>query len=529
MSWMDDMVHREDAKLNTRTSPVAVGPGAPHAVVIGAGFGGLAAAIRLAVRGYRVTIVDRLDQAGGRARVFRQDGFAFDGGPTVVTAPFLFEELWSLCGRRFEDDIDLRPVTPFYRIRFDDGTSFDYTGDPEAMKREIAKFSPEDVDGYITFFDKSQDIFKVGFEALAHVPFGKVGDMLKIVPAMMKLESYRTVYGLVSKYVKHEKIRQVLSFHPLLVGGNPFNVTSIYTLIAFLERKWGVHYAMGGTGSLVNGLVNLLEGVGGTLRLNADVKEIMVEQGTATGIRLASGETIDADLVISNADIGWTYRYLLPERARTKWTNRRIERLRYSMSLFVWYFGTKRQYPDVAHHTILLGPRYKGLLEDIFENKVLADDFSLYLHRPTATDPSMAPDGCDAFYVLSPVPHLDSGVDWSQQTERYRRAVESYLSNTILPGLEHEVVTSVTLTPQGFLDDYLSFKGAAFSVEPVLTQSAYFRPHNKSEDVENLYFVGGGTHPGAGMPGVLSTARVLDTLVPDTDLFPKRKRTLVGV
>jgi len=286
---------------------------------------------------------------------------------------------------------------------------------------------------------------------------------------------------------------------------------------------------MGGTGSLVKGLVNLLESVGGTLQLNTDVKEITVDQGKATGIRLASGEVIDADLVISNADIGWTYRYLLPENARTKWTNRRIERLRYSMSLFVWYFGTKRQYEDVAHHTILLGPRYKGLLDDIFENKVLSDDFSLYLHRPTATDPSMAPEGCDAFYVLSPVPHLDSGVDWSKETERYRRAVETYLSNTILPGLENEIVTSVTLTPQGFLDDYLSFKGAAFSVEPVLTQSAYFRPHNKSEDVENLYFVGGGTHPGAGMPGVLSTARVLDTLVPDADAFPKQKRTLVGV
>ncbi|GAB5520903.1 MAG: phytoene desaturase [Rhodothermales bacterium] len=527
MSWIDNLVTRDDADLNTRTEPLPIGPDAPHAVVIGAGFGGLAAAIRLGVRGYRVTVVDRLDQPGGRARVFEQNGFKFDGGPTVVTAPFLFEELWALCGKDMADDIDLRPVTPFYRIRFDDGTTFDYTGDPEAMKREIEKFSPEDVDGYTRFFEKSKDIFKVGFEELAHVPFGRVMDMAKIVPAMMKLESYRTVYGLVSKYVKHDKIRQVLSFHPLLVGGNPFNVTSIYTLIAFLERKWGVHYAMGGTGAIVQGLVGLLSDLGGTLRLNADVQEITVENGAATGLQLTSGETIPADVVISNADIAWTYRHLLPESSRQRWTNRRVENLRMSMSLFVWYFGTKKHYPDVAHHTILLGQRYKTLLDDIFEKKVLADDFSLYLHRPTATDPSMAPEGCDAFYVLSPVPHLDSGVKWTpEQTERYRLAVSQYLNDSLLPDLEENLAASVTLTPQGFLDDYLSFKGAAFSIEPVLTQSAYFRPHNKSEDVEHLYFVGGGTHPGAGMPGVLSTARVLDTLLPDADAFPKQKGAL---
>ncbi|MDZ4700188.1 MAG: phytoene desaturase [Rhodothermales bacterium] len=515
MSWIDALVHRADANLNTRTTPLSVAPDAPHVVVIGAGFGGLAAAIRLSVRGYRVTVVDRLDQAGGRGRVFEQDGFTFDAGPTVITAPFLFEELWSLCGRRMADDVDLRPVSPFYRIRFDDGTSFDYTADPDAMSREIARFSPGDVAGYHRFFEKSAEIFKVGFEALAHVPFGRVSDMARIAPAMAALESYRTVYGLVSKYVKHEKIRQVLSFHPLLVGGNPFNVTSIYTLIAFLERKWGVHYAMGGTGSIVRGMVGLLRERGVSIRLGEEVKEITLEGRRATGVRLATGETITADLVVSNADVGWTYRHLLPEHSRTRWTNRRIESARYSMSLFVWYFGTKRQYPDVAHHTILLGPRYKALLEDIFEKKRLADDFSLYLHRPTATDPSMAPAGCDAFYVLSPVPHLESGVDWSKQTERYRKAIETYLSLSILPGLDETLVTSRVLTPQGFLEDYLSLKGAAFSIEPVLTQSAYFRPHNVSEDIEGLYCVGAGTHPGAGLPGVLSSARVLDSVVAD--------------
>ena len=517
------MARREDARLNTRTTPLPVTADAPHAVVIGAGFGGLAAAIRLGVRGFRVTVVDRLEQPGGRARVFRQDGFTFDAGPTVITAPFLFEELWRLCGRKFSEDIDLREVSPFYRIRFDDGTHFDYTGDPEAMQREVARFSPEDAEGYRRFLVKSKQIFGVGFEELGHVPFSNVSDMLKIVPAMMMLESWRTVFGLVSKYVTHPKIRQVLSFHPLLVGGNPFNVTSIYTLIAFLEQKWSVHYAMGGTGALVDGLVNLIDGLGGRMRLGQEVVEITLDESAstprATGVKLATGEVIDADLVVSNADAAWTYRHLLPARVRRRWTDRRLDRARYSMGLYVWYFGTRRQYPDVAHHTILLGPRYKALLEDIFEQKTLAEDFSLYLHRPTATDPTMAPPGNDCFYVLSPVPHLDGGVDWDARAEPYRQAIAGYLSATILPGLEDNLATSRVLTPKQFHEDYLAFKGAAFSLEPVLTQSAYFRPHNRSEDIEQLYLVGAGTHPGAGMPGVLSTARVLDTVVPDAGHF----------
>lgn len=522
MSWLDRLAHRADARLlSTQTAPVPVTPSSPHAVVIGAGLGGLAAAIRLGARGFRVTVVDRLDQPGGRARIFAENGYTFDGGPTVVTAPFLFDELWTMCGLRREDDVELREVTPFYRIRYNDGTHFDYTGDREAMHREIAKFSPEDVKGYDAFFEKTRDIFKVGFEELAHVPFLNFTDMVKIAPAMAVLQSHKTVYQYVSSFVKHDKIRQVLSFHPLLVGGNPFNVTSIYTMIAYLERKWGVWYAMGGTGALVRGMVKLIGHVGGTMRLGADVAEIIVRDQKAAGVRLASGEVIEADLVVSNADSAWTYRYLVPEEHRKKWTNKKIEKAHYSMSLFVWYFGTKKQYPDVKHHTILLGPRYKGLLEDIFDHKVLADDFSLYLHRPTATDPSMAPEGCDAFYVLSPVPHLDSGVDWDLTKERYRKAIEKYLEDSLLPGLSEHLDASVTLTPQGFLDDYLSFKGAAFSVEPRLTQSAYFRPHNQSEDIRNLYLVGAGTHPGAGMPGVLSAARVLDTVVPDAGEFLK--------
>ncbi len=503
------------ATLRTAREPVPIDERSPRAVVIGAGLGGLAAAVRLLVRGYRVTVVDRLDQAGGRARVIRDRGFVFDAGPTVVTAPFLFEELWELAGRRMADDVTLVPVTPFYRIRFDDGRVFDYTGDAGAMRREVEQLSPGDVAGYEAFVRESERIFRVGFEELAHVPFGRALDMARIVPSMVRLESYRTVYGLVAKHVKDERLRQVMSFHPLLVGGNPFSATSIYALIAFLERRWGVSFPLGGTGALVRGLCALIEGLGGELRLGSEVRRITLEGRRATGVELAGAERLPASVVVSNADAAWTYKYLVPSSCRRKWTDARLERARYSMSLFVWYFGTDRTYPDVAHHTILLGPRYRELLRDIFDRKILARDFSLYLHRPTATDPTMAPDGCDAFYVLSPVPHLESGTDWSTETERYRARIAEHLERTVLPELGRHVVVSHTLTPKGFLDDYLSFRGAAFGLEPVLRQSAWFRPHNQSEDVEGLYLVGAGTHPGAGMPGVLSSARVLDTVVPD--------------
>jgi phytoene desaturase len=487
----------------------------PHAVVIGSGFGGLAAAVRLGARGYRVTVLEKLDAPGGRAYVHKQDGFTFDAGPTVVTAPFLFEELWSLAGRKMSDDIDMRPVTPFYRIRFHDGATFDYTGDAAAMRSEVEKLAPRDVAGYEDFVRMSEAIFRVGFEKLADVPFSSWTDMARIVPDMVKLESYRTVYGLVAKYVKDERLRQVMSFHPLLVGGNPFSTTSIYTLIAFLERKWGVHFPIGGTGALVQGLVKLIQGQGGSVRCGAAVKQILLDGRRASGVELENGERIAADVVVSNADSAWTYRYLVPKAARKRWTDKRIEKQRYSMSLFVWYFGTRRQYPDIAHHTIMLGPRYKGLLEDIFTRHVLADDFSLYLHRPTATDPSLAPPGMDGFYVLSPVPNLLSGTDWSETQERYRKSIEDLLASTVMPGLRESLVTSRLLTPQDFQDRLSSFRGAAFGMEPVLTQSTFFRPHNRSEDVDRLYIVGAGTHPGAGLPGVLSSARVLDKVVPD--------------
>jgi len=497
-----------------RLATVATDP-RPHAVVIGSGFGGLAAAVRLGARGYRVTVLERLDAPGGRACVFRQDGFTFDSGPTIVTAPFLFEELWSLAGRRFADDIDLRPMHPFYRIRFDDGETFDTCGDAEAMRREVARLAPGDVTGYERFMDDSEAIYRVGFEQLGHVPFSSWTDMARIVPQMLRLKSYRSLASLVASHVRDERIRFALSFHPLFVGGNPFSVTSIYGLISFLERRSGVHFAMGGTGSLVTGMVKLIEGQGNRIRYGAEVVRISVANGRATGVRLASGETMAADVVVSNADSAWTYRHLLEHTPRRRWSNGRLDRARYSMSLFVWYFGTRRRYEDVPHHTILLGPRYRELLHDIFERKVLAPDFSLYLHRPTATDPSLAPAGCDAFYVLSPVPHLDADVDWTVQAEPYRRAIARRLSETLLPDLEANVVSSRLMTPLDFRDRLLSVKGAAFGLEPVLSQSAWFRPHNRSEEVDRLYLVGAGTHPGAGLPGVLSSARVLDAVVPD--------------
>ncbi|MDV2983112.1 UNVERIFIED_CONTAM: phytoene desaturase [Methylobacteriaceae bacterium AG10] len=491
------------------------GPDArPHAVVIGSGFGGLAAAIRLGARGYRVTVLERLDQPGGRARVHRQDGFTFDAGPTIVTAPFLFEELWRLCGREMAEDVTLVPMQPFYRIRFEDGQSFAYSGDRAAMRAEVARFAPDDVAGYERFMAHSEAVCRVGFERLGHVPFGSVGAMLRIAPDLLRLSGHRSVYDVVARFIRNERLRTVFSFHPLLIGGNPFRASGIYCLIAHLERQWGVHFAMGGTGRLVDGLCGLIRGQGGTIRCGAEVARIRVDKGRATGILLADGEIIPAAIVVSNADSAFTYGTLLGGRTR-RWSTRRLARAASSMGLFVWYFGTQKKYPEVDHHMILMGPRYRGLLQDIFDRKHLADDFSLYLHRPTATDPLLAPPGHDAFYVLAPVPNLAGGQDWAQCAEPYRQRIARFLEASVLPGLSDALVTSRVTTPQDFSDDFLSFRGSGFGLEPVLTQSAWFRPHNRSEDVANLFLVGAGTHPGAGLPGVLSSARVLDSVVPD--------------
>ncbi|MDP3896700.1 MAG: phytoene desaturase [Mesorhizobium sp.] len=493
--------------------------GHPHAVVIGSGFGGLAAAIRLGARGYRVTVLERLDYPGGRAGVLHQDGFTFDRGPTIVTAPFLFDELWRLCGKERADHVELKPMMPFYRIRFDHGDEVACSGDLEAMRDEVRRIAPADLAGYERFLLKAREICRKGFEELGDRPFGSPLDMLRIAPDLLRLEGYRSVHGLVSRFVRHPKLRTMLSFHPLLIGGNPFRAPAIYCLIPDLERRWGVHYPMGGVSRLVDGLVDLIRGQGGAVRLGADVARILVDQGRARGVQLATGERIPADVVVSNADAACTYGKLVGATQRTRWSPAKLGRARYSMGLFVWYFGTRRRYEDVGHHTILLGPRYRELLTDIFDRKRLTGDFSLYLHRPSASDASVAPEGNDAFYALCPVPNLDADVDWAVEGERRRQAVAARLSATILPGLESQIVTSSFVTPLHFRDQLLSAKGAGFGFEPVLTQSAWFRPHNRSENIENLYLVGAGTHPGAGLPGVLSSAKILDKVVPHATAF----------
>jgi phytoene desaturase len=489
-------------------------------VVIGSGFGGLAAAIRLAARGHQVTVVEKRDRPGGRAYVYRQDGFVFDGGPTVITAPWLFEDLFTLAGREMADYVRLVPVDPFYRIFFADGTHFDYSGDEQRMIAEIRRIgAPEhDVTGYREFLRRSERIFAKGFTELATTPFLRVQDMLKIAPDLLRLESYRSVYDVVARRVEDDRLRQVLSFHPLLVGGNPFQTTSIYALIHHLERTWGVWYAMGGTGAIVDALVRLLGELGGTLRLDSEVAEITVERGRATGVRLTDGEVIPAESVVCNADVADLYARLLPRSARGRYTDRALARMRYAMALVVIYFGVDRQYrgtdgPALAHHDIILGPRYEGLLHDIFTRKVLSDDFSLYLHMPTLTDPSLAPPGCEAFYVLAPVPHLGARIDWTAEARPFRDRVMRFLEKRFLPGLSRHLVTERMIDPRHFQETLGSYLGSAFSVEPILTQSAWFRPHNRSGEVPNLYFVGAGTHPGAGLPGVLCSAVIADDLI----------------
>ena len=502
--------------------------GQPHAVVIGSGFGGLATAVRLSARGWRVTVLEKLDAPGGRAYVHRQGGHTFDAGPTIITVPSLFEELWALAGRRLADDITLKKLDPFYRIRFADGDHFDYSGDPDRMRAEVRRVCASDAAGYERFMKEADHCYKLGFVALGAKAFDTVGDLLRAAPSILRMRGWRSLYTMVASHLKHPKLRIAMSLQSLLIGGNPFSVTCVYSLINSLERLWGVHWAMGGTGALVQGLVSLLNGLGGTLRCGAEVRRIEVVDGHTTGVTLASGEFMAADIVVSNADTAWTYRNLIAPEHRRHWTDKRIDKGRYSMSLFVWYFGTNKQYTDVPHHMMLLGPRYKGLLQDIFKKHKLAKDFSLYLHRPSATDPSMAPAGCDTFYVLAPVPHLDSGTDWESQAEPYRRAIAEVLEGTVLPGLTQHLTTSFVTTPQDFHDRLLSFKGAAFGLEPLLLQSAWFRPHNRSEDVQGLYMVGASTHPGAGVPGVLMSAKALDSVVPDAAQFVAGRAAVTG-
>ena len=505
----------------TDDGPPGLGGGSrkPIAVVIGSGFGGLAAAVRLGARGYAVKVLERLDGPGGRAYVQTEGGFTFDSGPTIVTMPWLFEELWVLCGKRMADDIDLRPLDPFYNVRFDDGSVFAYRGSREASMAEIERFSPGESAPYDRYMKLSKEIYQKGYEQLGDMPFNSIIDMLRIAPELLRLQGLRSVHGLVSRYFKDPRLRFIFSFHPLFIGGSPFQASAIYAMISHVEKSFGVHFPIGGTAALVKGLVKLIEGQGSEIRYGAEVSEILIDDGVARGVRLKGGETIGADIVVSNADAAFTYKNLVAPKWRRMWPDIRLKYSRYSMGLFVWYFGVNRRYEDLAQHTITLGPRYKEHIRDIFSRKVLADDFSLYLYRPTATDPSLAPPGCDTFYCLSPVPNLQGGQDWTIEAERYRQRIAAWLEANLMPGLSRHVVVSRVTTPLDFQNRLLSPHGCGFSLQPLLAQSAWFRPHNRSEDVKNLFLVGAGTHPGAGMPGVLTSARVLDKAAPHASVF----------
>ncbi|MEM6973106.1 MAG: phytoene desaturase [Pseudomonadota bacterium] len=516
-----------DRRLSEHPLDPANGAPQPHAVVIGSGLGGLATAIRLGARGYRVTVLERLDCPGGRARVFRQDGFTFDAGPTIITLPQMLDELWAIAGRSREAELPLAAMDPFYRIHFNDGSSIACSGDADKMRAEVARLSPDDVAGYDRLIENANGKYSFGFEHLGKLEYSRIMTMIRELPGIALRGGHRTVAQGVKLFLKDERLQTAFSYHPLLIGGNPHGTTAIYLLILSLERHFGVHFVMGGTHALVEGMVRLIEGQGNTVRLGADVAEIEVAEGSgrrrATGVRLADGERIAADVVVSNADAAWTWKKLIAPQHRKRWTDRKLARAKYSMGLFVWYFGTDRQWPEVEHHSMVLGPRYKGLLNDIFRRHKLAEDFSLYLHRPTATDPSLAPEGCDSFYALSPVPHLDADVDWAEMAEPYRAKIEQRLNETVLPGLSGHVVSQRILTPKDFETDYLAYKGAGFSFEPTLFQSAWFRPHNKAEGIDDLFMVGAGTHPGAGVPGVLTSAEVVDGLIPDALALMQRK------
>ena len=488
------------------------------ALVIGAGFGGIAAALRLRAKGYEVSLIDRCPGLGGRAQVFERGGFKHDAGPTVITAPFLLEELFALFGERFEDHVRLVPLTPWYRFHFSDNTQFDYGGTLDETLAEIARIEPGDCDGYRSLLAQSEKIFNVGFLQLSAVPFHRFGAMLRQIPALLRLRSHDTVWQLVCRHLKNPKLRQAFSIQPLLVGGNPFDTTSIYGLIHYLERAHGVHFAMGGTAAVTAALGALMVRQGIDVKLNTTVRQIHVDKGVATGVTLAGGISIAADVIVSNADPAHLYTAMIRPEDQAPSARLKLATAEFSMGLFVLYFGTTRRYPEVAHHTIWLGERYRELLADIFHDKVLSKDFSLYLHRPTATDASFAPSGCDSFYVLCPVPNLKGSVDWAVEGPRLQARIVAALEKTILPGLGACITSDFYMTPENFRSDYLSAHGAGFSVAPLFRQSAWFRFHNRAEGIRNLYLVGAGTHPGAGLPGVLCSAKVMDALVPSAEV-----------
>jgi len=478
------------------------------AAVVGSGFGGLTLAVRLQAAGISTTVIEKRDKPGGRAYVYEDKGYLFDGGPTIITAPPSLEEVFAAAGRDMSDYLTLLPVMPFYRLYWEDGFTFDYSNDMDAIVGQIKDKSPGDVDGYQRFLSYAEDVFNEGYTKLAATPFLNFWSMIEVSPQLIRLQSYRSVYSIVSKFIKDEELRQVFSFHPLLVGGNPFTSSSIYTLIHYLERNWGVFFVKGGTGALVQALVKLFVELGGEIRLDAPVERIHTSNGRVTGVTTADGWHGDFDAVASNADVVHTYDALLSDNTDARREAARLKRKRFSMSLFVAYFGVRRRHTQIAHHDIIFGPRYKPLLDDIFNGPGLAEDFSLYLHAPTLTDPSVAPDGCEAFYVLSPVPHLGNApIDWSEEGPRYRDRIFDYLEKRYLPNLQADIETVRIMTPDDFKNVLNSHLGSAFSLEPILTQSAWFRVHNRDKKIGGLYFAGAGTHPGAGVPGVVNSAK----------------------
>lgn len=484
------------------------------ATVIGSGFGGLGAALRLQKQGFDVTILEKRDKAGGRAYVIKEDGFTFDCGPTIITAPYLIDELFELFDKKTEDYVNIKAISPYYRIYFSDKTYFNYTGDFDSQVLEIEKISPDDAKNYKAFVDETEKILQKGYVELGDHPFESIWDMLKIAPDLITLDLIKNMYSYAAKFFKHEKIRRVFSFHSLLIGGNPLKVSSIYALIPALERKWGVHFAMGGTGAIVDALLKLFKENGGIIHFDSEVTEIKIEKNKARAIHVKSGDSYVTDLVVSNGDYAHTYKDLIDSKFRKVNSDRKIKRLNYSMSAFILFFGFKKTDDmDLAHHNIILSERYKELLEDIFDHKVLSEDFSQYLHIPTLTDPSLAPEGHHSAYTLIPVPNLQGKIDWNIEADVFKKRIIDFLDKDYIHSLKENLVYTKVFTPKDFKSELNSYLGTGWGVEPRLTQSASFRPHNRSEDIKNLYLVGANTHPGAGVPGVLTTAKLTSRLI----------------
>lgn len=485
-----------------------------RATVIGSGFGGLTAAIRLQAAGIETTVFEQRNGPGGRAYVYHDQGFTFDAGPTVITAPDCLAELFALAGRSLHDYVTLVPLNPFYRLFWQDGYRLDYGTRPH-LEDQIAQKAPRDVLGYREFFDFTQEVFHEAYDRLAAVPFTHWTQMARVTPKLLRLKAYRSVYSTVSRFIHDTHLRQALSFHSLLVGGNPFTTSSIYILIHYLEQKWGVFFPKGGTGALVRALIRLLQELGGNVVLSCPVKRIVTRGNRAVGVRTATG-THGFDLIISNADVTYTYEKLLQDEPMAQATSRKLRRMHYGMSLFLIYIGAKSAFPELSTHNVMFGPRYRELLDDIFVRGRIADDFSLYVHAPSYVDSSLAPVGCQVYYVLSPVPHLGRlNVNWKDEGPRYAEKILAYLESFYMPGLRDSIMVQRVFTPADFQSELNAHVGAAFSLEPRLFQSAYFRVHNRDPYIRGLYFVGAGTHPGAGIPGVVNSAKATARLVFD--------------